>query len=235
MRYIHNGVDNYPPDVKISEVVRQWNSKWAYPKLVVATNAMFFKALEKQAQDVRTFRGELPHTDYVVGAISTAKETTVNRLTHDKLLSAEKAATVASLLSDHPYPAETIARAYDNMLLYDEHTWGKDYPAGEAQDWAWNEKSHFAYRAAGLTQSTLTDSLGRIAGSVRLKPPQQHIVVFNPLGVERTDSVRVSRFLQDKPFDLIDTQTGQPVPYQVVELDGLQDLPARAAGGSADV
>ena len=120
---------------------------------------MFFEALEKQCGDVRTFRGELPHTDYVVGAISTAKETTINRLTHDKLLSAEKAATIASLVSDYAYPADKIAQAYDNMLLYDEHTWGKDYPAGEIQDWAWNEKSHYAYKAAGLAQGVLADSL----------------------------------------------------------------------------
>jgi hypothetical protein len=220
MRYIHNGVDNHPPDMRISQVVRQWNEKWAYPKLVVATNTMFFKALEAQCQDVRTFRGELPHTDYVVGAISTAKETTINRLTHDKLLSAEKAATIASVTGDGSYPGEKISQAYDSMLLYDEHTWGKDYPAGEIQDWAWNEKSHYAYKAAGLAQSILADSLGKIAGSIRLEPKQRHIVVFNPLAFDRTDVVRLTRFPTDKPFDLVDDQTGQKVPYQIVELDG---------------
>ncbi len=220
MRFIHNGVDNYPPDVKISDIVREWNEKWAYPKLVVATNAMFFEALEKQCDDVRTFRGELPHTDYVVGAISTAKETTINRLTHDKLLSAEKAATVASLVCDRAYPADQISRAYDDMLLYDEHTWGKDYPTGPAQDWAWNEKSHYAYRAAGLTQSVLSGSLDEIAHSIRLEEKQRHIVVFNPLALDRTDVVRVTRFPPETPFELIDDQTGQAVPYQIVELDG---------------
>jgi hypothetical protein len=219
-RYIHNGVDNFPPDVKISTVVRQWNEKWAYPKLVVATNSMFFKALEGECGDVRTFRGELPHTDYVVGAISTAKETAVNRLTHDRLLSAEKAATVASLVSDYTYPADKIAQAYDNVLLYDEHTWGKDYPAGEIQDWGWNEKSHFAYKAAGLSQGVLTESIDKIAGKIRLEQPQRHIFVFNPLAFDRTDVVRVTRFTQDKPFDLIDTETGRKVVYQIVDLDG---------------
>jgi hypothetical protein len=220
MRYIHNGVDNFPPDVRISHVVRQWNEKWAYPKLVVATNSMFFAALEKQCQDVRTFRGELPHTDYVVGAISTAKETTVNRLTHDKLLSAEKAATIATLTGDSSYPADKISRAYNDVILYDEHTWGKDYPTGELQDWAWNEKSHYAYRAAGLAQGVLADSLGRIADRIRLERPQRHVIVFNPLAFDRTDVVRVTRFPPEKPFDLLDNGTGQKVPYQIVELDG---------------
>ena len=221
-RYIHNGVDNYPPDVKISHIVREWNSRWAYPKLIVATNSMFFEELEKQCGDVRTFRGELPHTDYVVGAISTAKETTINRITHDRLHSAEKFATVASLASDYAYPAEKIREAYDNVLLYDEHTWGKDYPAGKLQDWAWNEKSHYSYKAAGLTQPILSGSLDRIANKIELKEQGRHIVVFNSLSFQRTDVVRVSRFDVKEPFELIDEDTGQKVPYQIVELDSPQ-------------
>jgi len=221
-RYIHNGVDNYPPDVEISHIVREWNSQWAYPKLIVATNSMFFETLEKQCGDVRTFRGELPHTDYVVGAISTAKETTINRLTHDRLHSAEKYATVASLASDYTYPAEKIRQAYDNVLLYDEHTWGKDYPAGKLQDWAWNEKSHYAYKAAGLTEPILTGSLDRIANKIELKEQGRHIVVFNSLSFQRTDVVRVNRFDVKEPFELIDVETGQKVPYQIVELKSPQ-------------
>ncbi|MHC4641113.1 MAG: glycoside hydrolase family 38 N-terminal domain-containing protein [Planctomycetota bacterium] len=221
-RYIHNGVDNYPPDVKISHIAREWNSRWAYPKIIVATNSMFFEALEKQCDDVRTFRGELPHTDYVVGAISTAKQTSINRITHDRLHSAEKFATIASLASDYTYPAEKIRQAYDDMLLYDEHTWGKDYPAGKLQDWAWNEKSHYAYKAAGLTEPILSGSIDRIANKITLKEKGRHIVVFNSLSFQRTDVVRVNRFDTKEPFELIDVETGQKVPYQIVELKNPQ-------------
>ncbi len=243
VRYIHNGVDNYPPDVKISHIAREWNSKWAYPQLIVATNSMFFSELEKQCRDIRTFRGELPDTDYVVGAISTAKQTGINRITHDRVHCAEKFATIASLVTGYPYPAEEIRQAYDNMLLYDEHTWGKDYPAGQVQDWAWHEKSHYAYKAAGLAESILSGSLESIArkvvpstssgqalseakdlapaGQMLRLPAQQgrHIVVFNSLSIERTDVVRVTRFDARGAFDLIDEQTGEAVPYQIGQLD----------------
>jgi alpha-mannosidase len=221
-RYIHNGVDNYPPDVKISHIVREWNGRWAYPKITVATNSMFFEALEKQCDDIRTFRGELPHTDYVVGAISTVKQTSINRVTHDRLHSAEKFATVASLAGDYTYPAEKIRKAYDNMMLYDEHTWGKDYPAGKLQDWAWNEKSHYAYKAAGLTEPILSGSLDRIADKIELKEQGRHIVVFNSLSFQRTDVVRMNRFDVKGPFELIDVETGQKVPYQIIELKSPQ-------------
>ncbi len=57
MRYIHNGVDNCPPSDSISLIVREWNRRWAYPRLYVATNSMFFEELEKQCDEVRSFRG----------------------------------------------------------------------------------------------------------------------------------------------------------------------------------
>ena len=68
----------------------------------MATNAMFFEELEKRCRDLRTFRGELPDTDYAVGAASTALETGINRMAHDRLHAAEKFATIASLLADFP-------------------------------------------------------------------------------------------------------------------------------------
>jgi len=222
MRYVHNGLDNYPPDVQISHVVRQWNSKWAYPKLIVATHSMFFEALEKQCQDVRTFKGELPHTDYVVGAISTAKQTGINRITRDRLHSAEKFATIASLVSNHSYPAEDIRRTYDDVLFYDLHCWGLAYPAGKVQDWNWNEKSRYAYRAAGMAERMLSRSLRRIANKIELKKQGHHIVVFNSLAFERTDVVRVPRFTVEGLPDLIDEETGRKVTYQIVELDSPQ-------------
>ena len=244
VRYTHKSLDNIPPDINISHIVREWNSRWAYPKLIVATNSMFFEELEKQCQDVRTFKGELPHTDYVVGAISSAKQTSINRITHDRLHSAEKFATIASLVSDYAYPAEKIREAYDNVLLYDEHTWGMAHQAGKVQDWDWSDKSHYAYKAAGIAETILsygqrykswrhTGSLNEITDEIELKEKGRHIVVFNSLSFQRTDVVKVPSvqtwcvsvppaFFVEQPFDLIDEETGQKVPYQIVELYGPQ-------------
>ena len=223
MRYIHNGVDNYPPSMEISEIVREWNEKWAYPRLIVGTNTMFFTELEKQCSNVRTFKGELPHTDYVVGALSTAKQTTINRLAHDQLACAEKLATIASVAVDMPYPADDIRKAYDDMMLYDEHTWGKDYPAGRLQDWAWNEKSHFAYRAAGLAQQITNAGVSHLVNQIERKEDGDYIVVLNPLSFARTDIVRVPKFRGEssRVYDL-SLPGSDPEVCQYAELAGPQ-------------
>jgi len=219
MRYIHNGVDNYPPQANISHIVREWNERWAYPRLFVATNGQFFEKLQAQCRNLRTFRGELPHTDYVVGAISTAQQTAINRLTHDKLHSAEKLAAIGLALGQRSYPAETIRNAYDNMLLYDEHTWGKAYPSGPDQDLGWHEKSHYAYQAAAQTESVFQGSLSRIADAIERKEKGRYLSVFNTLSTVRTGPVRVTKFRYDKPFEVIDEETGKSVPYQLVRLE----------------
>ncbi len=184
--------DNSPADVRYSLIAREWNSRWAYPRLIVGTNARFFARFEERAGGrLPVLRGELPNTDYTVGAASTGKETGINRLTHDTLLSAEKLAAVASLVSDYDYPAETLAEAYDAALLYDEHTWGMAHPLGPAQDGCWSQKSQFAYRAAALAHDVFSKSVNRIADQVRLPDEGYHLLVLNPLAQERTDVVRV--------------------------------------------
>ncbi|MBN1422692.1 MAG: hypothetical protein JXP34_28205 [Planctomycetes bacterium] len=244
-RFIHNGVDNYPPDIEISRIARRWNERWAFPELIVSTNAMFFEALEKQSSGVRVFRGELPHTDYAVGATSTAEETCVNRVTHERLPAAEKYATIASLLADYPRPpaegqwvrnlssyenpTRKISEAYDNMLLYDEHTWGMAHPAGVRHDWNWSDKSHFARKAAGLADSILSGSISAIADRIRLSDSGRHIVVFNPLSFPRTDIVRVAVSRDDGPIELVDVATGGKVTGQIERIDDpLAPLPYAA-------
>ncbi len=231
MRYGGYGCgDNTGTDIIVSNIVKEWNSKWAYPKLIVATNSMFFEKLEKQCDGIRTFRGELPHTDYAVGAMSTALETTINRVTHDMFNSAEKLATIATLIGHYPYPADSIRDAYDNMLLYDEHTWGKAYQVGKVQDWAWNEKSRYSYKAAGLADTILSMSVDRISELIGLEDENKYITVFNPLSYQRTDLVTLNKIDFNETFDLIDTETGNSIPYQIIELDSPQSPVPHSAG-----
>jgi len=50
--------DNAPPSVRLSYIVREWNDKWAYPKLCIATYSDFFEQFEKYKNTLPVFRGE---------------------------------------------------------------------------------------------------------------------------------------------------------------------------------
>ena len=45
------GGDNGPPDEPISDVVKNWNAKHAYPKLIIATTTELFREFEKRYAD----------------------------------------------------------------------------------------------------------------------------------------------------------------------------------------
>jgi len=182
--------DNSPPTIKPSYIAKEWNERWAYPRIVVATNSDFFDYIEsKYRDDLPTYRGEIPCTDYVVGATSTPLETGVNRVTHERLMSAEKFCTIASSVTNYHYPHDYLTKAYENTLMYDEHAWGMHHPIGPAQDSAINTKCGFAYTASALTQDCLSKSLNKIADQVNLPNEGYYIIVFNPLSWRRTDIV----------------------------------------------
>ena len=227
MRYGGYGCgDNTDTDIAVSYLAREWNQRWAYPRLVVSTNSTFFSELEKECTGLRTFSGELPHTDYAVGALSTARETALNRNTHDRLHAAEKFAALAGAKD----LAETVTQACDDMLLFDEHTWGRAYQLGPGQDFGWSEKARYAYRAASLADTILARSAERLATAVRLEDDGRHLVVFNPLSFPRTDVARLTGFHADAPLSLVDVETGETVPHQFVDIDSPQ-APAPFAAG----
>jgi hypothetical protein len=192
--------DNAAPNIVPLQVVREWNQRWAYPKLVLATPREFFEAIERAARsDVPTFYGEWADW-WADGIGSAARENGLNRMAHNTLKTAEYFHTLAFLEGHEPYPSQTAAQALDNMALFDEHTWGAAYPwdntmqgntSGELQ-WWW--KANLALNAYSLSKnlmesglSLVTDTLG--ATSDRGGNGLGTILCYNPTAVSRTDTV----------------------------------------------
>ncbi|MDO9464419.1 MAG: glycoside hydrolase family 38 C-terminal domain-containing protein [bacterium] len=264
IRYTATGADrdNSPPTMNISRIAKEWNKKWVYPKLIMSTNHDFFNQIEKKYdKNLPVFRGEIPDTDYPIGPLSTAKETGINFITHSLLNQAEKFAAIASIVSNYTYPGKEIEDAYDNTILYDEHTWGLGQVAGPGHDGNWSEKSNYAYRASALAHNILSKSLNKITDEIKIADDGYHINIFNSLSWKRTDLVRMlfcdhtpcesSLYLKysedksyyspagcraigrpiinlpieliEKKFKIIDLETKQEVPFQIIKLKSPQD------------
>ncbi len=217
--------DNCPPRMEISDRVREWNEKWAYPKLRLATMSEFFAALEKKyARVIPTYKLGWP--DYWTdGIASTAFETGVNRAAHSELGSAEAWAALARLTDkSFAYPADDLAGGYESSMLFDEHTWGAhnsiSEPDSEFARSQWAVKSIFAYTAAEVGRTVRSRSLQALARNIPSEDGWS-FAVFNPLSWERSDIVRIALpgtiTEKKRSFKLVEKRTGAEASYQVVD------------------
>lgn len=216
------GGDNLPPDLDASINARAWNEKYLWPRVVVATNREFLETLEaKYGGNAPTVSGDIPSW-WAEGPASTAVETGLVRLTHDRLVSAEALWTLATLYAPGtPYPHDRIRQAYDSMIHFDEHTWGASEsvrePHGEGTrvQWAW--KAEQAYQAARLTESLEKEALVILAACVP-SASDEGVAVWNTMGVEGRGLVSLRQAdgfpVSAQIVRAVDVRTSQTTPTQ---------------------
>ena len=186
LRYSIGG-DNGPPDPDMSDFVRDWNQKYAYPKLVVATTTEMFREFEhRYASQVPRFRGDFtPYWED--GAGSSAAETAINREAAERLVQTE---TLWAMLNPAGYPAEQFREAWRNVILYDEHTWGAhcsiSQPESDFTKAQWKIKQAFALNADLQSRNLLNNAL---AGHRAKAKQVTALDVFNTSSWTRTDLV----------------------------------------------
>ena len=203
--------DNGSPDEKVADVVRDWNARHVYPRLIISTTAATFREFERRYGDkLPEFSGD--YTPYWEdGAASSAEETALNRASAERLVQAE---TLWALLHPEPFPAAAFQDAWRNILLYSEHTWGAhnsisqpDLPFVRDQ---WQVKQAFALDADKQSRALLGRTLRN-----RADEPGQNtgLDVFNTSSWARTDLVRLSPE-ESAAGDRVVDDKAQPVPSQ---------------------
>ncbi|MBW8040425.1 MAG: hypothetical protein FVQ85_10535 [Planctomycetes bacterium] len=181
------GGDNGPPDPGLSEFVKNWNQKYAYPKLVVSTASEMCREFERRYGDrIPKARGDFtPYWED--GAGSSARETSLNRAAAERLVQAE---TLWAMLNPARYPADEFYNAWRNVILYDEHTWGAhcsiSQPDSDFTKAQWKIKQAFALDADTQSQKLLNDSLAKHRSKARKVTA---VDVFNTCSWPRTDLV----------------------------------------------
>ncbi|HKG25193.1 MAG TPA: hypothetical protein VKB09_06055, partial [Thermomicrobiales bacterium] len=224
---VQNGfADNAPPSLVIAETVRDWNAAWAYPHLRMATNRDFFTEAETRLGDrLDTFTGDW--TDWWADGIgSGALPLGLNRRAQGTIRTAQSLHTLANSLTDDPAPAveAEIDRVYEDLALFDEHTWGAANPweqkleRMDSGDLQWGRKSAFAYLAAERADTLLNSGLHRFAGAFSTTSGAlASLVVFNPSSWQRTDLVRLflpaERVPPGRSIAIVDATSGQTVPH----------------------
>jgi chitodextrinase len=186
---------------------------YVYPKVINSTVNDFFEYIEGNFnEEIPTYKGNMENW-WNYGVASTAYETGINKENHDKLPAAEFFSTIANIsVPDTKYPYKNIFDAYNNMILFDEHTWGSQFQQPDEQ---WNWKRNTAITSSRLTDQLLNDSLTAL--STQIPTTDDTIVVYNSLSLERSDIVTVSQEGLPKHFEITDIDTGETVKYQKQE------------------
>jgi len=215
--------DNGPPDEGVMKAVSEWNAKYAYPKLVIATTSEAFQAFEKRYGDkLPTFRGDMtPYWED--GAPSSARETSLNRHSVDRLLESE---TLWAMLDPGPFPKAEFATAWKNAAMYSEHTWGAhnsiSQPDLKFVADQWHYKQGYALTADKLSNELLAKSL-----TVKNQGVPAAVYVENTNSWQRTDLVTLPK--ETRGNSVRDFE-GKPVPSQRLSTGELvflaRDVPA---------
>ncbi|MBN1342850.1 MAG: hypothetical protein JXQ73_09240 [Phycisphaerae bacterium] len=184
--------DNRPIGEGLAQTVTAWNAKYAFPKIVMTGFGEFFSHIETRFADkIPTIRG-CGGAYWEDGAASSARQTAINRRNHHRIVTAETLHAAASLLdAKHAYPRDRITKTWENILLYDEHTWGarrwSRSPEHEEVKKQWATKAAFATDAERDTASLLDQGLSLLAD--RIAGKNEGILVVNPISWTRTDAI----------------------------------------------
>jgi alpha-mannosidase len=222
--------DNGAPDPDMSDFVRNWNAKYAYPKLIVATTSEMFHEFERRYGDkLPTFRGDFtPYWED--GAASSARETATNREAAERLVQAE---TLWAMLDPVNYPAEQFREAWRNVVLYDEHTWGAycsiSQPESDFTKAQWKIKQAFALNAELQSRNLLSNAL---AGRRTSAKTVAAVDVFNTSSWTRTDLVVLPKILT-VAGDVVKDSEGRAVKSQRLSTGRLAFLAKDVAPFSA--
>ncbi|HVF66948.1 MAG TPA: glycoside hydrolase family 38 C-terminal domain-containing protein [Pyrinomonadaceae bacterium] len=204
-----------------ADIVRDWNATFAYPRLEFAGFGEALAKIESEAKDkIPVVRGD-GGPFWEDGVASDALYAAVERENERRALSAEKLATVASLVDARTRPPRAaLDSMWDSIFLMNEHTWGWGRSVTEPH--SEDSERELAYKRLRATMArdqidyVAERAMAAVAGSI--ETPQRALVVFNTLNWARDGWVE---FDLQKTRELVDLDTGQVVPLEV-----LYDAPA---------
>jgi hypothetical protein len=158
--------DNAVPDPAICEFVKDWNTKYTWPRFIISSTSEAFGAFEKKyGKQIPEVSGDwTPYWED--GAGSSALETGMNRNTADRLSQAE---VLWALQNPTNYPVDKFEEAWKKVLLYSEHTWGAwcsiSDPENKMTIEQWDIKKGYADAAAEMTNELYKSQAENLPGN----------------------------------------------------------------------
>ncbi|MGD0753926.1 MAG: glycoside hydrolase family 38 C-terminal domain-containing protein [Bacteroidales bacterium] len=189
----HSGylTDNSPPSTIASDLIKQWNDLFEWPKISTSIAETFFSDMEKDhGSEFPVIRGAWPDW-WTDGFGASARETATTRLASSSLIANEAGLSMASI-AGVKLPDEinkSIDLADNALLFYTEHTLGYSESVREPLSQPTMEqralKESYAWEANRRTASIGEEALGLLQSKFN-RESQPSLVVFNTLNWKRS-------------------------------------------------
>ena len=183
--------DDQKPDIELTNLIREWNSKWKFPKIRTLGNPdePFNILRERFGKSIPVLKGDITGGWYQHPL--TVPELMSKKFEADRTLPvAEKWSTVAGMVDEnYEYPETDFRRAWDWLLYNDEHSYGTSEYKGRSVYETWLQHRDWIDKAFNAAKNEMNDALSAIASNI--KADDDSVVVFNPTAQERVEYVEL--------------------------------------------
>ncbi len=213
------GADLTPVEPQILPMIEALNHSQDELELVLATPSEFFEALKQSGAHFPQITGDLnPAFQGCYSARIDIKQW--NRKLESLLSNSEKFDALAAVLGAVPQ-AQTLADAWQGVLFNQFH----DIICGSHVDAVFEntiDRYKFSHTAGS---ACLESSLEFIAGQIDTRSAGIPVIVFNPLGWQRSDAVETeAAFSQPGTFEVgVSDSTGNRVPCDLMRVERYED------------
>lgn len=182
-----------PAPHQIQEMFREVQAKMPHVKVRMGTMDDFYEAIIKENIKLPIIKNEMPDT-WIHGVMSDPKSMSLLSHTRPILTSAEILDTQLETMGIKSISTtDSIATAYENILLFEEHTWGgsssiRKYGKAFTQlppqkylglEASWKDKANYIRKASHTVHSLSNHLMSCLATEVKQDSPS--VLVYNPL------------------------------------------------------
>lgn len=193
-----------PTGEQIKAMFAEIKTKMPGVNVHMGTMDDFYDAIMKESPVLPVVKSAMPDT-WIHGVMCDPGGICLSRETHSLITSAEILNTQLWIWGiGMPSVSQDIAKAYEKIALYGEHTWGglgkvnsygeafKALPVSEYEDIeaSWEDKTDYIREASKITRTITASTLDGLARNVKAK--MSSFIVYNPLPWIRSGWVKVN-------------------------------------------
>lgn len=236
LMYFYGAGDHGGGATKLNlESIQRVQAEPGAPTLLFSTPETYFSEIRNKPDlNLPVVQDDLQH--HGVGCYTAESQIKKdNRASELLLMTAEKLASLASVVYDFPYPKGELTAAWKNVLFLQFH----DSLAGTSVP------EHYIYArnaygyAMAAAESAITMAAQKIAWQIPVQDPNsQYLVVFNPHAWDATLNVEYDltwpgRGMPGQPDhrlpapSILEDDSGNPLPHQWTEGSSIQEVTRR--------